>query len=272
MIETDLNLKENTTLGDLTISQPIRMRCPECLKLYSVNSSEIFESKPKFACLDCGENFWIPFPEALAKTEGLIGYRVREKITDDKSSPPTLGAQVSKLVFNCPACAAPYSGGEKECAHCGVIFEKFELRQKNLEAPPASRELRELWDKVLDNYEDKAAHQHFVSQALGEGAAEYASYQYRQILDLNPSDSTAKQGQQMIGALSLASIESRVAVAAGPKFNFSLPKLSLGTFMIFLCGLVIAMGLLIPGARNLVGMGSAFLFLMLALRFYFRVI
>lgn len=50
-------------------TQPISMRCPECLKAYQVDSSAINDEKPTFQCQDCESLFWFPYTKAIGKPE-----------------------------------------------------------------------------------------------------------------------------------------------------------------------------------------------------------
>ncbi len=47
----------------------IRMRCPSCYKLYSLDSKTVYVDKPEFDCVSCEQKFWISFPEALEHKE-----------------------------------------------------------------------------------------------------------------------------------------------------------------------------------------------------------
>lgn len=266
MIEQDLYL--NTTVEQL------KVRCPGCLKLYAVSTAEIFESKPKFSCVSCEQKFWIPYPDALEHKDALLGFPL-EWIEPSPVEPPTEIAEDTSIEakpFSCPTCGAPYAGGQKDCTSCGIIFEKFETRQRDIDLPEASPELRDLWNNVVDDYDTPARHDAFIGQALGEGSLAYAQYRYAQVVGVNQTDALAASALKKIGALNIAKVEAKIPVKEPMPFTLKLPKLRIGTLMLFLCGVVIALGLVIPGARNLVGMGSAFLFLLLALRYYFRII
>jgi transcription elongation factor Elf1 len=42
--------------------QAIRIRCPQCNKLYAVDPAEIKSAQPKFVCRECQAKFWFEFP------------------------------------------------------------------------------------------------------------------------------------------------------------------------------------------------------------------
>ena len=269
MIMDDVNLGRRNEL--------IRVRCPQCFKLYSIESAEINEAKPKFECLDCKQRFWLPYPEALEQASGLIGFPlewIEENKQEVELAPEkvvNIEPEVEQKPFQCPKCEEPYAGGETQCGSCGIIFDKFEEVKEKRKEPPATRELKERWDRVVESYELFHVHEDFIAAAQMEQALTFALFKYKQILEVNPSDDFASQGKEMVSALMNARVESQTTVREEPK-KFVMPKLRVGTFIILLCGIVMAMGIMIPGARNLVGVGSAVLFFVLALRYYFRVL
>lgn len=52
----------------------LRARCPHCYKLFSIHAGEISEARPRFECTDCHGQFWLPFPESLENSAGMIGF------------------------------------------------------------------------------------------------------------------------------------------------------------------------------------------------------
>jgi hypothetical protein len=276
----------------------LHVRCPSCLKLFAVRAAEVAEPKPKFQCTSCAAGFWFPFEEALRHPAGFIGFPVLERSTEVISEVDFEAPELLAKPFQCPKCGAGYAGGQLECESCGVVFAKFferaeadrdmtavaattaaavELRRDPngaaaVWAPPASRELKDAWSAVIERYDSDELHQAFLNQAWFETALDFARFKYSQVLSVNPSDAQATKHLDKIKALMMARIESKVPVKEKVGEGLGLPQFRWGTLMMFLCGVVIVLGLLMPGARNLVGMGCAFLFMILALRYYFRAI
>lgn len=265
----------------------LRVRCPHCYKLYSVNTDEIQEARPRFECVDCHGRFWIAFPESLEHASGVIGFPL-----EDKSSPATTHTEPSTIndktsstlatakPFSCPKCGEAYAGGDRECTRCGVIFSKFSNEPIRTDIS-ASPELRDLWEAALNDYENQERHQKFLNYAHIEGNLEFALSKYSLILENCPSDAIAARAQAEAKALMMARLEARVPAKTGflsdlkeafGALPLRIPGLRFGTLIMVLCGIVIAMGLFIPGLRNLVGVGSSILFFILALRYYFRAI
>lgn len=275
------------------------VRCPQCFKSYSVDASEIRDSRPRFECISCHGRFWIAYPEVLESPKGVIGFPVEwdappsreetslEKISrEDEEMAPT----PRPLTFSCPKCEEPYVAGDQECKKCGVIFLKFEesLRQKERAKKEAtfsaSPEVRERWDSVLEDYENKELHQNFISAAWADRSLDYAAYKYASILEVVPRDELASQALKEVQALMGTRFEYVVeaqkteAVKWYENFKFikevDLPfrKFHWTSFIMLACGVVIGLGMLMPHMRNLIGFGTSVLFFILALRFYFRVI
>lgn len=264
----------------------LRVRCPSCLKLYAIDSAEIREARPKFACVECEQKFWIPFPEALDSAEALMGFPQEwdariEVPNEDQLKGPISPSEDTKpspkldiRAFSCPKCSEPYAAGQMECQSCGVLFKKFiERARLPLSSINTPREVRVAWDEAIENYEDFQKHQNFIRVCQTQDCLEYAFQQYHQILQVNPSDEIALRAQKELSALALTIAEVRTVPKAGRQLSMPrFPKLRLVNFLFLLCGIVIAMGFLMPEARNLVGFGSAALFMFLALRFYFRLL
>ena len=74
-------------LEDLSSSQVLKMKCPECLKLYFADPHTITERHPKFQCQNCMMRFWVVYPESLSQSE-ILGYPLDWMEEDDSSSHP----------------------------------------------------------------------------------------------------------------------------------------------------------------------------------------
>ncbi len=56
-----------------------------------------------------------------------------------------------------------------------------------------SKKLDEKWRELLTEYDNKDKHEAFIADALKEKNLQYASQQYRKMLDMNGADETAKR-------------------------------------------------------------------------------
>lgn len=233
--------------------------------------------------------------------------KLEAKVVDQKLGPkssPNASTQLrasgrnasdkSKLnneeIYNCPKCNSGYGPGESECKKCGLVFLKFEEHLENAEkrrreeALFVSKEVRQLWDDVLSDYDNGEAHQNFINAAWADGSLEYAALKYRTILEVVAQDEMALKFQKEIQALAVlrfevaaseAEAKSAIAVKQFVFFkglDFSFRKFKWINLILIACGFLIVMGMLLPHMRNLVGFGTSVLFFILALRYYFRVI
>ncbi|MBX7231527.1 MAG: hypothetical protein K1X29_05525 [Bdellovibrionales bacterium] len=278
----------------------LKVRCPQCFKLYSVMAAEIKESKPQFECIKCYSKFWFPFPELDAQKE-VLGFPVAwlsgQSESDGKSGPISVEAKEatsatkSNLVekkqsanlnlehksigrsdpllgtkFHCPRCQALYHSGDKECPKCGVVFAKLNFLENHQSWVPASSHLRQQWQAVLGKYEDLDSHRRFVGLCHKENNLVYASQQYRRLLEAHSGDEIALQMQKEIEALNLA-----VSSLLKPRTQWAkkiFPRLS--TLVMICGGILIGIGFMVPAARNLIGLGVAIIFFVVTLEWFFQ--
>jgi hypothetical protein len=258
--------QQNKNLGhspDLNI----HVRCPDCFKLYAVKAADIQEARPQFQCTDCSTHFWMPYPECLESAAGLIGFAV-EQGRESRS----VNQAIQAKPFSCPKCGSGYSGGQTECEKCGVLIEKFSTN-KNSNARSdfsASKELKEMWEAAILEYEKDERHHAFIRYGFADGNIEYVTRKYADLLESNPSDAIALRAQKEIAALSVAKVQSVRTPPTRGWQDWSVPKLRFSPVLYIMAGILIVSGLVIPGMRNLIGFGSSILCLTLMFKFYFQ--
>lgn len=258
---------ENFTLNSEPRIQAVKVRCPQCFKLYAVKSTEIQETKPKFECQQCNTRFWLAYPECLEQPE-VMGFPVEWLETQVRSSVSSVPQSIVKTE-KCPKCQIEHMAGQKECFHCGLIFEKYHAKEEkrtNL-MPPAHPDLIKHWGRVIEGYESEAKHLQFLKDCQKKKGLDYASYQYGRILEINPSDERAQAMKDMVVALSQTQMEAApVKVTEEKSKKRKWPRLS--TVAIFIGLGIVMVGFSSPQFRNLIGVGTAVLFLSLATRYY----
>ena len=255
--------------------QLIKVRCPECFKLYSVNSDEITEQKPKFACNSCQTKFWLAYPECLTQGE-IIGFPLKwikepetsvnaaaQKEQVIEGAPEMQGIESVGFALDCPKCGESYKKGDVECRKCGVVFAKVQALQKDTVFAP--KDIKSFWEQVIEHYDDKDMHQEFLRQCLKDDRLDYASSKYRQILEVQPSDEMALAMKNEIVALANVKIPEVSSV----KKKRSKRRIPFMGLVIFLSTAAMVFGYFIPEMRNLVGLGASTLFLALAIKYYF---
>lgn len=253
------SLKEMEGTPFTTAPETLRVRCPHCRKLYLVQFSDIQEAKPRFECEQCHTRFWLSMADMdlLQEVQG-IPLRIKETPLQKPLAKP----KISGSPRPCPKCFKAVDQASSECPHCGVMIEKVKNQLSFIDNLPAhSPTLAALWKRVLNQYSDEQVHQEFLRACQRERNLAYAGAQYAQMLKLMPADEmTIRRVSevQALGSVMVPPIDS--ARKAGKNF----PRLWQVPLMA--AALVMAVGLVLPVFRNMVGVGAAFLFLAFAFR------
>lgn len=131
-------------------------------------------------------------------------------------------------------------------------------------APPASRttfnvapeeapaELKRQWDLVRENYARVDLHEAFVQKCFGSNQLPFASLQYRQIIEANPSDDLALKMRDRIIALSTAAYIPQRRQEEKSSRGSGLTWLLIGAGV-----LLVLTGLMSKDLRGVAGVGAA---------------
>jgi hypothetical protein len=79
-----------------------------------------------------------------------------------------------------------------------------------------------MWKDILENYEDQQLHDAFIQTALQYKKLNFASQQYRKMMEINPLDDTAKEMQNkiiQIASFQMMSQKSDRKFQKPPKWN-----------------------------------------------------
>ncbi len=237
----------------------LRVRCPECFRMYSVNSGEIRESKPRFECVNCKQTFWLAFPECLHLPEA-VGFPISwlhptAEFTD----------QTQQNSKPCPKCFGPVTAKDKECSRCGVVFEKLKMQEAETHAK-ASRRLIGFWDDVMESFDNEQRHQNFIKACQNENNLDFALGCYARLLEAEPTNERSLKMRNSIQALKEVQIEFHQP--SPTRKNLSLQILN--GFLVVVSILTCTWGWFVPEFRNMIGFGAALLFLSVALQVLFR--
>lgn len=174
----------------------IRMRCPSCYKLYTVDPQTIYVDKPEFDCVSCSQRFWISFPEALEHSE-IVAFPIewseqfKSEISLDEilNVEPTLDPELVEKITKNFSEVIQDPAPEKTSGIRKVGFVDDVETELNSEF----WFLEKSWEKVLNNYDTKAVHKEFIHSARAKQSLDFALGKYKNFCEANSQDSMAKE-------------------------------------------------------------------------------
>lgn len=263
------------------VSPLVRMRCPTCRKLFSVELIQLQQvpvQPPRFECVGCQTRFAVlmPLPPGALTADTFVFEAVSTEIPRSGSlvTPPSVERRPVERVpisddRDCPKCGTKNPVLAKECGQCGIVFDRFKPGEGEKVADEiqlaGSLELIALWKDVLGSYSDEAMHEKFVAACFQAESLPFASHKYARILSVTPDEEIAKRMRKRIIALASQRFEFR---GTGLGWKFRVPRFN--GMIIFLGSMVTTIGLLLPNAHNVTGIGISMLALALGVRFVLR--
>ena len=267
------------------------MRCPSCEKLYSIeeswvrsaplNTSGAFVTPLRFECVSCKTRFEAkrPSPVGVVLLDTLeipVSPQVEPSRAPQREvnrepvarAPLVTRSQTSVAKLKCPKCGTKTNVGATECRSCGVVFARYkgplegEAGEIRLEG---HREIAELWDAILANYEDMNLHDRFVLACHASNNLAYASQKYARILSASSHEDIARKMRKRV--IALASYKTEIASGSFVR-EFRVPKFN--NLVLVLGGGTMTFGLVLPDANNLTGIGIASIALAIGLRIFLR--
>ncbi|MCB0357095.1 MAG: hypothetical protein KDD40_08815, partial [Bdellovibrionales bacterium] len=172
---------------------------------------------------------------------------------------------VEQETLACVKCGALNVVDASECKKCGIIFAKFQEQKEDPQMAKAPQKLKEIWQMVINHYEDEDLHEEFLRQCRKAQQLEFASSRYQKILAVQPHEEMAKKCRDKI--IAMASLPAARATENVAKRKFRVPFTSLAMLM---SAIVMFLGYIRPEFRNLMGIGAAFLFITTAIRLIFK--
>ncbi len=247
----------------------IRVRCPDCLKPFVVKEYLITNDEPQFSCSSCATHFWIPYAQSRGLDE-FLGIEIQR---------PTPAATTPKKIAipekTCPKCGFSNPNDKDECGSCGVVISKYEMikNEGNTKIPI---HLLESWERALDDYENEQLHTSFINQCLKLKEIDYAVKKYSDILKAYGGDKVALVMKKKLMAIAQAQITtptkpqtSRLKKDITTKNQSRTTQKLLFALMGFGL-LLLAFGQLVPGFKNLMGLGASLVFISLTLYVYLK--
>lgn len=243
VIESETSHFEN--LSALNGAEEVYLRCPDCLKLYVVETRSFRSRRPHFDCQICGCLFELS--EELQK-EQLHSAELlpTQRLDENKKAPEQ----------DCPKCGFSNPATSEECYSCQIIFKKWNVpvtKDENAQ-PPATADIQ--WAQLVEKFDDLSAHYHFLQFCFESGQLDFATSKYKEMNTLSGGDPLCQGMLLKIGNLRL---EKKRDIKQQIK-NFQWSRL-LYWVVLATGGGCFIYGLLHPGSKNLAGLGVAILFL-----------
>jgi len=189
----------------------LRVRCPQCTKLYEVQSEDIHSEIPLFQCISCDSRFGFEYsPENLERIETFLvpvnSAAPAQIHSENNNAAPTSAAftePTAQETKSCPKCGAINGRKSQECYSCHVIFERLEglPTDPTLRAQPS---LVRKWKNVLADFNNEELHDEFVLGCQQMDALKFASMKYEEI--------KSAQGGDVMCDIMLAKINSMMNV------------------------------------------------------------
>lgn len=258
-------------MGNRTYLSPLHLRtnCPNCRKVYRIDTRDIKSSEPHFRCLVCDSSFGFAYPP-------MDPLNVEARLIQASLLPSNQTAERRPMdVKACPKCSALNAKGSQECGRCGVIFAKLEslpLDSKMGALPSLVR----AWQDLMSDYDNLTKHLSFVNRCEELQAVPYALKKYRDLKDAQPHDQIADEMLRRVVTRKLSIPASWVSNQPAVRAATSLVTQRINWIRFrkitpwLVSSLLILLGLYVPSLKNLAGIGASVLFITFGLHLFFK--
>lgn len=239
----------------------LKIRCPSCTKLYEVESEEIRSEAPLFQCISCESRFGFEYPPA--DPHSILCFTVQEELLGEPNAAKQQEQHIepgSQEMKSCPKCGALNGRRAKECYSCHVLFERLEGLPKDpsLKAQPS---LVRKWKNLVENFENESLHDEFIRSCHELDALRFAVMKYEELKAAQGGDPQCDAMIARVNSLMLVGLSQKMGAAtqsdnARPKWQ---KYFYWGPFG--LSALMILLGMINLGHRNLIGVGVALAFM-----------
>lgn len=245
--------------GSFAIALPL---APDAERLALVPALPLRESTPIPETVGAPAAIAAPLKEAV-RTEAVPTESVKKEPAQKAVEKMNLEER------ECARCGVMNPLASLDCVRCGIIFERSVAgsagRVEEELALGGSRELAQLWDLVIEDYEDRIRHERFLNACKDSEALSYAAKKYAQILVAAPQDEIARLMRNKIVALiSIRAERSRIPFQLG----FRIPKFN--TLILLLGSILFVTGILMPQVKNMMEIGLSSILLALGISFVLR--
>lgn len=208
--------------------------------------------------------------EPIAEPESTPASKRQAPATAVVEAPLRAKSTKSSLIEReCPRCGVMNAASLNECARCGIIFDRYletnEAQVQEELALGGTRELALLWDKVLEDYEDRIRHDRFLNACRDANALSYSSKKYSQILVAAPQDDIARlMRNRIVAMISVRAESSKLPI----RLSFRIPKLN--SLALFGGTVLFVWGLAMPQLKNIMEIGLSLMLLSIGVRLALR--
>ncbi|MFP5519846.1 MAG: hypothetical protein ACLGGX_08080 [Bdellovibrionia bacterium] len=244
--------------------EKLRFRCPQCSKLYEVQSSLIESSKPLFDCLACDTRFTFDYPPSSEQ--------ILTKIVLKKPAPLSDAKIARNAMRDCPKCGAVNPGSAQECYSCHVILDKVEglPADKSLRAQPS---LVRKWRDLVNDFENQQLHEDFIMSCHQFDAHRFAVLKYQELRDAQGGDPLCEEMIKRVQALMNVTLQKQSEQQVEEQTKFKLPpqfKQYMEWAPFAISALLIVVGMSNLGYRNMIGLGVAMFILTAGIRLFIK--
>lgn len=236
----------------------LKIRCPSCAKLYEVGSSDIQTEMPLFQCISCQCHFGFEYPPR--DLSQILCFPVDiQKASRIETPTETTNAEQQELTKTCPKCGALNSRKSTECYSCHVLFERIEGLPKDLSLK-AQPSLVKKWKNLIENFENEGLHDEFIRSCHQLDALQFATFKYEELKLAQGGDPLCDRMLARINALLLVNLSQKPISKKSENLKSKWQKYFYwGPFG--LSALLILLGMVNLGHRNLIGVGVALSFM-----------
>jgi hypothetical protein len=244
------------------LSAHFNVRCPSCTKLYRVESKNVHNSHPEFNCKKCFSTFsFLNPPQDINNVKTFLVQNPR--LSDLKSISENSQVAIDKpeeVFKKCPRCGLVNPRTFSECLSCHAVFNK-EITGLG----PNKMGLTKAWQELVQDYTNLKKHFGFVEACTDLNALPYALKKYEDLKSLQPSDPIVDQMLTQI-RFRAAELDFQRQEILDKKVKLEKIKKIFRLSPLFLSGLMLLLGILFTGYRNMIGFSVALLFIHIGLK------
>ena len=254
-------------LGADASVEPLRMRCPNCKKLYSVSASMLGAGDlTRFECVNCSEAFFAMRPE-LNGASFLETHELETQFAPLSTSLPLMdfeeapvSLELERVVRSALVDVPLAPERDIDRSRESVVAADVELS--------GSGELVMMWQAITADYQNMSLHEAFVLECQRLVRLQFAAHKYAQMLTLAPDEPIARMMRARVEGLALHAFDAADAGMGWQAWTFPLP--SFNSMIILMGTILVCIGFGFPNMRQTAGLGFAMIALAIGMRVFMR--